>query len=292
MTRALSRPDREIGCRPEANSSWLSSPSPSATIPANDVHPVGHMARTGQRPKISKYIKKFAKDVANGMCLVCISRADLRVAHLDNQETTRATLKGWEQPIFGRTYPWMYANAFNNIGNIAYLCKSCEDRCDHDEAYRRQVMQAWCRAMRHAARSGLLLRYFYNGHAKLFDSPFAQQLHGPDAKLSGLSQEDFGVCMSFLQEAAVSGDVPREFVVLPIGGTPDDRARRLHHHVKLLGGRVSWCSGDHDECIRCHASWSPAQPIQEGATGGDAGPRARSDRPATYLRPTQKQESR
>jgi hypothetical protein len=125
--------------------------------------------------------------------------------------------------------------------------------------------------MRQAARSGLLLHYFYNGHAKLFDSPFAQQLHGRDARATGLSQEDFAVCMTFLQEAAQSGDVPREFVLLPIGGTPHDRARRFHQHVNLLAGRVSWCSGDHDECTRRLPSWSPAQWRRRGTTDGSTG---------------------
>jgi hypothetical protein len=48
----------------------------------------------------------------------------------------------------------------------------------------------------------------------------------PIVPTSGLSQEDFAVCMGFLQEAAQSGDVLREFVILPIGRTPPDRARR------------------------------------------------------------------
>jgi hypothetical protein len=253
--------------RPEANWCWLLFCVILGYHLANDVQQGSRMARTGQRPKLPDYMRKFAKEVAKGACLACTGHTDLRVAHFDNQKTTRATMEDWDQPVFGRVYPWMYANAFNNIGNIAYLCKSCEARCGHDGAYRRQVMKAWCRAMRQAARSGLLLHYFFNGHAKLFDSPFAQKLYGPDAKVAGLSQEDFGVCMGFLQEAAQSGDVPPELVVLPIGGTLQDRTTRFHEHVSLLAGRVSWCSGDHDECARRHASWSPAQLLRDGATG-------------------------
>jgi len=92
----------------------------------------------------------------------------------------------------------------------------------------------------------------------------------PIVPTSGLSQEDFAVCMGFLQEAAQSGDVLREFVILPIGRTPPDRARRCHHHVKLMGAGVSWCSGDHDSASG--DSRAGRQRRRRGTTGEGTGP--------------------
>ncbi len=230
------------------------------------------MSQSGQRPPLPDQMRRFAWAAAGNVCLGCGGNVDLRVAHLRDQAAIKTEMADWRRPIFDRTYPWMYANAFNNLGNIALLCKPCEDRREVDEDYKRQVDQAWCAAMRRAARSGLLLHYFYNGYARAYDNAHAARLHGPEAKVTGLSQEDFAVCMGFLHEAAQSGEVPAEFVVLPIGGAPRDRTGRFHHHVNLVDGGVSGCAADHDECARRSLTWSPATGFcVRNADGSSAG---------------------
>ena len=224
------------------------------------------VSRTGQRPPLPDRMKRLAEDIAGGACLVCGSKNDLRVAHRADQAATKEQIKGWEQPIFDRTYPWMFAEAFNNIGNIALLCKPCEDRVGTDTDYQTQFDQVWCEAMRRAARSGLLLRYFYTGYARTFTSPHAMRLHGPGTKVTGLSQEDYMVCAGFLQEAARAGHIPAQFVLLPIAGSEKERAGRFHYHVDLVNGcAMSACAGDHDECASRLPAWSPAQEIRERA---------------------------
>jgi hypothetical protein len=168
--------------------------------------------------------------------------------------------EGWRPELFPDTYDWLYANAFNNIGNIALLCPTCERRREEDKDHEEHVNETWCTAMRQAARSRVLLSYFYNGWAGAYgNSSYAEKLHGPGTRVTGLTQEDYVVCMTFLQEAAQDGDAPGEFVVLPIQGTPRDRAGRFHYHVNLLSTAISACEADHRRCAELRGTWSPAR---------------------------------
>lgn len=206
------------------------------------------MSKTGQRPPIPTPLRRLILAVAAGHCVECgysdppdapYASKLLRVAHLDDQVAVRAHLDAEEcsaHDHFQQQRSQFFKQAFHRIGNLAYLCATCETLCDNVPTVRARVELAMHKRLHEGTAKGYVGQYFYNCLARL-DTPFT-------------SDEDVWSCLHFLgaEYNAKRLDLPVEFVILPIGGPPAERAGRFHFHVRLGEPGFSACAGDHSSC--------------------------------------------
>jgi hypothetical protein len=148
---------------------------------------------------------------------------------------------------FPRTYDWICATAFHNIGNVALLCRRCEEKRETDKTYNKQIDDAWNRAMRRGARPGLLLKYSHVALAREHDNP--PRCQAPRSRLQGVRAESGrSFLLHFFCRRPPSPVTPAEISVVPIGGSREERGRRFRHHVEFVHATVSVCAGDHGNC--------------------------------------------